>query len=108
MAVYKMYTVVYAVAVCTAAVLSPDIGRPHVKKRYQSPFLSLYEFWCLHVERTRASHRWLPGGAVCTAAVLRTPSVGSLTSPPWSLENSGREMCVVRRGRGKQTYNSRC
>ena len=67
-------------------------------ERYQSPFLSLYEFWCLHVERTRASRRWLPVGAVCTAAVLHTPSVGSLTSPPWSLENSGREMCVVRRG----------
>ena len=32
----------------------------------------------------------LPEGVVCTAAVLRTPSAGSLTSPPWSVENSGR------------------
>ena len=44
----------------------------------------------LHVDATRASCLWLPGGVVYTAAVLHTPSVGSLTSPPWSLENSGR------------------
>lgn len=55
----------------------------------------------LLVERTRVSCLRLPEGVVCTAAVLHIPSAGSLTSPPWSVENSGRRGDVCGEGEGQ-------